>query len=1143
MKLRIWARILMVGVLMALLSLTATAQEPAESGVLHDSRNDLYRTPGGAVVFGTKVTLRLRTLQGEADGVNVRIYSTFNQTQSIVALESVAVTPEGYELWETTLDVGTDTTVIYYRFILRKRAKVWYYEDDTMTGGEYNIAHKGGVGAAMDVSIDASYQIGVYDPAFYTPAWMRNAIVYQIFPDRFRNGDKSNDPASGSETFYGELDLIFHDTWNEAPVDGRRVQTDTGLGYFNSDFFGGDFAGITEKLDYLQSLGVTAIYLNPIFEARSNHRYDTVDYKAPDPFLGTMDDFRTMIVEGEGRGITFILDGVFNHMSSDSVLFDRYGRFEGDLGACESVDSDYRTWFVFSPPTGAEPAACVDDGADNTFYESWFGFDSIPKIDNTKFSPRAYFFKGADSVARLWGAEGIGGWRLDVGGDIDNGRDADNTYWEGFRKVVRAVNPEAVIIGEEWNDSTEWLLGDEWDSVMNYRYRRAIIGLVNGRDFADNDGKIIGLTPADFESAIRGVEEDYPPMAYHAMMNLLGSHDTVRSLNALGDDVESLKLAASVLFTLPGAPTIYYGDEIAIDAPNIDTQDDPYNRAPYPWADESGDTYPAPNEDVLAHYQALGALRHANSALREGEMITLDATDDVLTFIRLDAAAGNAVLVAVNVSDSDVSYTFPVELAGGVLPTGLTLEPALGASVVVSTDSETTVTLAPRSTSVWTTVADPALFQAAPISPAVTTSAESGAVTVTWQPIEGAASYYVYRSPVSVGGFERLIANPITDTSYVDSLISNGYVYHYAVAPANVAGVAGELVYADAPAVPFYPIDSVAFVDDPSTTLELQVGLAVDVTASLSIAGITGSGEPVQGVRAQAALFLTDVPSTWTPMSYSGAADGADVYTATLTPVRAGEYAVMARFSTDAGQTWSDVLLSDNTSPLVVVNPGSDTTSPEALAAVNVIGAGVSGVSLAWESSSDADAALYRIYRTDQTGAIVLLGELAADAVTYDDVAVSQGNKYTYAVTVVDNGLNESARVDSREVDVTRATFKVRLIVDVPEKTPDDAVVYVAGDFKSGDAYPTWDPGAPNMLLENLGNDQFAITLEFQEGISIDYKFVRGTWDAVEKGTDCEEISNRVVTVGLDSLGTPTADGVYEFTHQVAKWRDLDSCG
>lgn len=1142
MKRIYWTKLFLLGLLTVMLSLTAAAQETVETGVLHDSRHDLYRTPGGAVPFGTPVTLRLRTLEGEADGVNVRTYSTFSQTQSIVPLEKVATTPEGYDLWEITLDTGTDTTVMYYRFILRKGAKVWYYEDDTMAGGEYNIAYKGGVGASMDVSMDASYQIGVYDPEFYTPEWMRNAIIYQIFPDRFRNGDTANDPADGAETFYGELDLIFHETWNEPPVDGRRMTTDSGLGYFNSDFFGGDFAGITEKLDYLQGLGVTAIYLNPIFEARSNHRYDTVDFKAVDPFLGTMDDFQTLVSEAKAREIVLILDGVFNHMSSDSVLFDRYRRFEGDLGACESVESEYRSWFYFEPPTGLEPAACVDDGAGNTYYESWFGFDSIPKIDNTKFSPRAYFFRGPDSVARLWGAEGIGGWRLDVGGDIDNGRDADNTYWEGFRTVVRNVNPEAVIIGEEWNDSTEWLLGDEWDSVMNYRYRRAIIGLVNGVDFADNDGRILGLTPVEFESAIRGIEEDYPPMAYHAMMNLLGSHDTVRVFDALGDDVESLKLATSVLYVLPGAPTIYYGDEIAIDAPNIDGQDDPYNRAPYPWPDTTGDAYPAPNEDVLAHYQALGALRHANPALREGTMHTLEASEDVLSFVRLDSAAGNAALVAVNVSDAEVSYTFGTDVAGRVLPAGLTLEPVLGATNSVVTGTEITVTLAPRSVAVWTVTADTGLFQAQENTPVVTVSAETNAVTLSWDAMDGAAGYYIYRSPVKIGGYEVLNATPVTDTTYLDTLISNGYVYHYAVAPANAAGVAGALVYADVPAIPFYLIDSVAFTTDPSVTAELQVGLSVDVFAGLTIADVTGGEVAAKGVKAEAALVLPDAELVWSAMAFSAGVNGTDVYSATLKPVLAGTYTVRARFSTDAGQTWTEVTLPDGGAPQVVINAGSDTTPPAALAAVNVIGAGVSGVSLAWEPSADSDTALYRVYRTDQAGETALLAELAADATTYDDVAVSQGNKYTYLVTVVDNGLNESARTASRQVDVTRATFKVRLIVNVPEKTPDDAVVHVAGDFKSGDAYPTWDPAAPTMILENLGNDQHAITLEFQEGISIDYKFVRGTWDAVEKGDACEEIANRVVTIGLDSLGTPNADGVYEFTHQVAKWRDLDGC-
>jgi glycosidase len=1137
-----WARFWALMMLVLGMSISVGAQSVPASGLKHDSRDDLYRTPSGAVPFGTLVTLRLRALEGEIDAASVRTYNTRTQSQAVTEMSKVALLPDGHELWELTIDAGTDPTLIYYRFVVRKGSRVWYYEDDTLVSGEADPSRKGGEGVALESSADASYQIAVYDPSFYTPEWMRNAVIYQIFPDRFRNGDRSNDPAQGSETFYGELDLIYHETWNEPPVDGRRVQTASGLGYFNSDFFGGDLAGITEKLDYLQALGITAIYLNPIFEARSNHRYDTVDYKKIDPILGTMDDFRVLVNEAQARGIVLILDGVFNHMSSDSAIFDRYNRFEGADGACESLESAYRTWFFFRAPTGPEPAVCADDGLGNTFYVSWFGFDSIPKIDNTRFGPRAYFFRGPDSVARLWGSEGIGGWRLDVGGDIDNGRDPKNTYWEGFRKVVRTVNPEAVIIGEEWGDASAWLLGDEWDSVMNYRTRRAVIGLVNGRDFADNDGRIAGLTPAQFEASIRAIEEDYPPMAYRAMMNMLGSHDTVRLLYALGNDTESLKLAASVVFALPGAPTIYYGDEIAIDAPNIDGQDDPYNRAPYPWPDESGDHYPAPNEAVLAHHQALGRLRGQTPALREGEMLTIGSTDEVLALARVDAAAGSAALVLVNVSRQAVEYTLPMGFAAGILPAGLTFEPALGTDQALSAAGGETVRLAPRSAAYWTAQTDPSDFVALQADAAVTTEAQGGQVMVTWSAMDGAAGYHVYRSPVRVGGFERITDAPVADTRYVDDTVSNGYVYYYAVAPVNAQGMSGAQVVSAVPAVPAYVIDSAAFVQDPSAVLALRVGVNVDVEAGVTINGVTGGDLAVRGLRAQAALADTDEP-IWSAMSYVGGMNGADIYRVTLKPAAAGDYRVRVRFSADAGQTWVEATLADGTLPSVVVQAGEDVTPPAPAAAVNVVGAGVSGVSLAWDAAVDADAALYRVYRTDQAGQTVLLAELPVDVVTFDDVSVTQGNRYTYAVTVIDENLNESARTASRLVDVTRATFKVRFVVIGPDYTPDDAVVYIAGDFKSGDTYPTWDPAAPAMVMENLGGDRHAVTLELQEGISIDYKFVRGTWDAVEKGRDCEEIANRVLTIGLDSLGAPGADGVYEFEHTVAKWRDLDRCG
>ncbi|NDJ79314.1 MAG: alpha-amylase, partial [Chloroflexi bacterium] len=492
-------RCLLTVLLLALLPLspltralpTASADEDTgidTSALLHDSRSDLYRTPGGAVTTETPVTLRFRTAAGNVDSVSVNVENWRAGSQSLLPMTVVTTTPDGYDLWEVTLDTGRQTNIYYYRFLVNKGDQTVYYEDDTRPEdglGPFVAAREGSTGQVYDTSPNLTYQITVYDAAYYTPDWMRNAVIYQIFPDRFRNGDTSNDPANGSEVFYGELPLFFHNTWNEAPLDGRVDTAPTGAAYYNSDFFGGDIAGIIEKLDYLEALGVTAIYLNPVFEARSNHRYDTSDYLAVDPILGDLDDFEQLVAEAEARGMVIILDAVFNHLSSDSVFFDRYHRFETD-GACESTSSPYRDWFFFSAPRGTQPDACVDDGNGNTYYTSWAGYDSIPKIDNSQLEPREYFFLDDNSVGRFWGNLGIGGWRLDVAGDIDPGGPGI-IYWEPFRAVVRDVNPETVIIGEEWDDATRWLLGNEWDSVMNYRVRKAILGFAGDEDFYDND--------------------------------------------------------------------------------------------------------------------------------------------------------------------------------------------------------------------------------------------------------------------------------------------------------------------------------------------------------------------------------------------------------------------------------------------------------------------------------------------------------------------------------------------------------------------------------------------------------------------------------------------------------------------------------
>lgn len=1112
------------------------------AALLHDSRDDLYRTPTGAVPVETSVTLRFRTAAHNVDSVTARIYDTLTDSQIMLPLAVVTTTPEGTDLWEATFDVGKAPTVYSYRFLVSKGGDTLYYEDDTRPGdGAYFPANEGGPGAAYETSLDLGWQITAYDPDYYTPEWMRNAVVYQIFPDRFRNGDTANDPADDELEFYDGLFSVFHETWNEQPVDPRLPGEYENQ--WNVDFFGGDLAGVIEKLDYLQDLGVTAIYLNPIFEARSNHRYDTADYKVIDPLLGDLETFQTLVAEAEARGIVLILDGVFNHMSSDSPIFDRYGRYEED-GACESADSLYRNWFFFIPPKGLQPSPCVDNPQGATFYESWAGYDSIPKINSEHAGPRLYFFTGRNSVVNTWGREGIGGWRLDVGGDIDSGPGSD--YWEGFRNAVRNANPEGVIIGEEWHNASKWLLGDEWDSVMNYRLRRGILGYVRDENFTDNDANgdnvIHALTPSELEGIIRDIESDYPPMAYHAMMNILDSHDTSRLLYVAGD-TERQKLAALLQFALPGAPTIYYGDEIALDAPSVDAggtvQDDPYNRAPYPWADTEGDAYGPADEDMLAYYQGLAGARNVNAALREGDMITLVADDDsgIYAFLRRDLASGNMALIAVNNSDEEQSVELDFTHK---LPTGLSMWPTVGWNTSFDTGSGSTViTLPANSGNIWLGDAGSAITTPKP--PAnLQTQGAINRVSLSWDAVEGASGYLVYRSPVATGGFE-LISDSVEEPAFVDDSAINGYRYYYAVAALSETGLSGAMS-SSAEALPTAQITRAEFV--PGTlpeTITYGYGVTVDVAAAVVVEGLTGINGPADGVQAEAAFVPPDSmeAAEWFRMDYTGALDDADRYDATIpVPAQAGEdWKIWVRFSINAGESWTLATYEGLPFPTLTILAPEDTISPEAPASAEIVEATPGGVILRWEASPSDDVAAYAIYRT-QDDETTLIAEIpAGDEARYHDKAVTPGNAYGYAIAALDAALNQSEPLALGEATVQHRRIPVTFVVTVPDYTkegPGD--LYIAGDFGASDI-PNWDPAG--IVMTQIDDQHWTVTLDLPEGATIQYKYVRGTWNAVEKGTECEEIANRTLTVDV-------AEGETELLVDwdvVAKWRDLDKCG
>jgi glycosidase len=622
---------------------------PAASGaataprLFHDSFDARYRTPFGAVPAGSRVTLRLRVTGARPRSVALHLEKHF-----------VAMRRRG-TLWSTTVAMPRTASVVHYDFRVRIGRRTLWYGDN---GDTDEI--RGGTGITTATE-QVGYTITAYNPAFRTPGWAQGAVVYSIFPDRFRNGDPSNDycragSTSGCPVFYGSTPARLHATWNEA-VDTPPP--------FNRDFFGGDLEGIRAKLAYLRSLGVDAIWLNPIFKARSNHRYDTDDYMHVDAALGGDAAYASLVSAARDQGIRLVLDGVFNHASSDSLYFDRYHRYPTD-GACESTSSPYRSWFKIS---GATPCSSSD-------YTGWAGNDTLPVFQHAGAAVKSLFFGGSDAVAKHWLGLGAAGWRLDAAQEIDH------SWWRELRTAVKAQYADAPLIGEVTataTDAGEYLLGNEFDGVMNYRFRAAALRFAAGQSISDGNGADgVPLTPSRLDHSLKAMLEEYPRQALAASFDLIDSHDTQRALNTLaggGSFAEArqrLRLAALLQFMWVGAPMVLYGDEVAVNAPG----GDPYTRAPYPWTDESGSlgVYGPPDDETIRYYTVYGRVRASYPAVRGGGFTTLltgnttraAGDNDVYAFLR-SGGADRPVVVALNRGSAAETARIPLRGAfGGV---------------------------------------------------------------------------------------------------------------------------------------------------------------------------------------------------------------------------------------------------------------------------------------------------------------------------------------------------------------------------------------------------------------------------------------------------------------------------------------------
>ncbi len=659
--------------------------------VVFDSRDEMFKKPAGAVKEGTVTLFRLLTARSL--GVkSAELQITFDKDSSMRTF--------GMEAGETPVE--TDDFLMYTVSVpMEKRGLYWYSFILHTDGSDIHVNRSDADNrAVMSYAPGLSWQQTVYRRDYEVPEWIEGGVFYHIFVDRFNH--------SGP---YAEMEgKITRRDWGGVP----EYRPDSEGRILNNDFFGGNLKGVTEKLPYIHALGATCIFLSPVFKAFSSHKYDTEDYMTVDPMFGTEEDLSELCAKAGELGMRVILDGVFAHTGSDSIYFDKQGKnasrrgevctfsdgdpvsaggeeYAGDAcgenagisgprdssgesagaespekGAWGNPDSPYRDWYYFRP-----------DGS----YEAWWGIDTLPKVNKSSESYRE-FICGENGVARKWLRAGASGWRLDVADELPN------DFLKILAKAVKTEKPDALFLGEVWEDASNkiayserknYFEGDKLDSVMNYPFKDAVI------DFVRNGNA------AAIARTVESIVENYPKDVVDCLMNVLGTHDTVRILTALGgrdlgpdpdrelqaatrmdqDErrlaVRKLKTACVIQMTLPGVPCVYYGDEAGVEG-----YKDPFNRTCYPWGNE--------DRDILNWYKKVIAFRRSHDVYKKGSYRTMAAIGGIYAFERFDENEENsAVITAANAGGSDekliLSGTWRDALTGEVYRGNITLFP------------------------------------------------------------------------------------------------------------------------------------------------------------------------------------------------------------------------------------------------------------------------------------------------------------------------------------------------------------------------------------------------------------------------------------------------------------------------------------
>ena len=1136
------------------------------ANLYHNTWENVYKYPFGAVAEGTEVTLRMQSQKNDLQYARVLVRNNKTDKSDLYNMEKVAtITLEDsseVDIWEATF-TPKEAGIHGYKFIAADGDDIKYYGED---------GYEGKTGAVGDKNI-SFFQLTVYDKDYKTPDWMKEAVVYQIFPDRFFNGDTSNDTAKTNAR--GDEPIETPESWNSLPdnprlgennmndVDGENYSGD---GIWSNDFFGGDIKGIQSKLDYLQSIGVNTLYLNPISMASSNHKYDATDYKKLDPMFGTEADFKEFTSELESRGMKLIVDGVFNHVGDDSVYFDRYGKYE-TVGAYEYWSYVYDTmnsdnvsqevamtkaddYFVKSGQKFSDEKwhlwfniknNKVDVGTTNERYEyqAWWGYDSLPEFKSmskeeaislgladkndefvnklSEWNNKAlvdYIYKAEDSVAKQWIDWGADGWRLDVANEVET------TFWNDFREEMKAHNSETLILGEIWDDASKYFIGDEYDSVMNYRIRAALI------DYLKNGNA------ERLDDTLMAIYEDYPEEAFYALMNLMSSHDVARAVYILGGGSDTaeraefgtydlelgkqrLKLASLFEFGYPGAPTIYYGDEAGV----VGTKD-PDCRRTYPWGNE--------DESLIDFYEIVGSIRQENKdLLAYGDLTTLYSQNKIYVYGR--SYNGEHAIIAINPTDTDATVTIDLKDFTG---NGTELvDELVGDYKVTVKDGKATITI-PGMTGrmmISSNVVD------LPESVKEVTGIEgNGKVSLTWDAVNGAKEYKIYSS--SFKGSLQEEVKAVTGTSTTVEGLTNGNKIYFAVSVIDENGNESMLTWSDE----LIPHSTITWAGNISNVIIDKVDIAapIEVTSEVFIENISNKEGVSDGLVARLLVkYPGDKDFTIFKAAYNGEKGDNDEFITSFIANKAGIYEYKYEFTTKGvnGFNYEDSIKSTDVKTFELTK-GDDVVATE-LIVLNVPEQQSGEVNLIWSIGETNNVALYEIVRDGVVIARIKDGSITS----YKDTDVSNKTEYSYRVIAYTNGGNE---VVSNEVAVipdlvmVEVTFKL----NAPAYTPLDTKVTIPGTMNG------WNVDSWEMSRNGAVTTDWTYTVSVLEGEEIEYKYVKGgSWDQEalmnytnpkaanqsKYGCTTGEGGNEKITV------VNQGDGKMVVENQVIRWKDM----